>query len=92
MTETPHRNELRNNINILKEKFPSLNISKITDDMTDDQVEIMYLKKLIEVEDRSKFKETLEKLAIILAPMIPSNTTPTESNITITHHHIIKFG
>jgi hypothetical protein len=81
----------------MREKFPSLDIPKITDNMTDDEVEILYLKKFIEVEDRSKFKEALEKLAVVLGNMFPNATTPTtptptESIMTITHHHIITFG
>lgn len=87
--ESPRRKELLLKIKILKEKFPSINITEINNDVSDDQLEIMYLKKLIEIEDRSKFKETLEKLAIILPAMFPATQSSNKSDLTI--HHIIKF-
>jgi len=82
------RNELLIKISALKEKYPTLNLADVNDNLSDDQLEIIYLKKFIEVEDRTKFKDALEKLAGILKPMCPQSTQDKPDLII---HHVIKF-
>ena len=84
------RRELLIKINLLKEKYPLMNVADVTSDLTDDQLEIIYLKKFIEVEDRTKFKDTLEKLAGVLGGMFPQPSVNQEKPDLVIHH-VIKF-
>ena len=84
------RKELLIKIGMLMEKYPGMNITDVTSDLTDDQLEIIYLKKFIEVEDRTKFKDTLEKLAGVLGGMFPQSKN-NEDKPDLVIHHIIKF-
>lgn len=90
MSETLRRTELLAKLSVLKEKFPS-NFPEITNNMSDDQLEIIYLTKFIELEDRSKFKDTLEKLSNVLGGMFPVTVNENKADLTVNHYHIIKF-
>lgn len=81
MSEGPslRRRELLFKLNELGEKYPNLKTTEIPDSINDDELEIIYLKKFIEVEDRIQFRNSLEKLADTLGKIIPPKEEPNKS-------------
>lgn len=95
--DSQRRKNLLCKINILRECHPNIVIPE-TDNMTDDQIELMYVKLVNQINDEEKAKKEdqwnkiISQYAPILMKMFeskPESSSSKKPDFVV--HHIIKF-